>query len=173
MSTGADDDEKPGHVRRKRLRSLLYSEYTNVLGILGACGLIYYLSTKIERVPDGLAQGIQPASFPQGVLVAILALLLLMIYELKDAPPRTCPEPVERIVYMVILAMFAALALATWVDFLLGMIAFVTVGVLMWGLRRPIVAISYAVALNATLFFLFSTLLQVRFPRGPLTSLLG
>lgn len=168
------EDRSPGiavesdpHPRRSHV---LYNDYL-VAGVLVAlCALIFYFSTLIDRVPVGLAQGIQPASFPQGVLVAILGLTLLMLYEAREHTLET-PEPIPGLAYKTMLAMIASLAVVTWVDFFIGLIGFVAICVPLWGMRRIGVAIGYALALHGVLFVLFSTFLQVRFPTGLLTGL--
>ena len=160
-----------GGDKHRRRSHLLYNDYV-VAGLLTAlCILIFYFSTQIDRVPAGLAQGIQPASFPQGVLVTILGLILLMLYEAREHALET-PEPVPGLAYKTILAMIASLAVVTWVDFFIGLIGFVVICIPMWGMRRIGVAIGYSLALHGVLFVMFSTFLQVRFPMGPLTGLM-
>lgn len=149
---------------------LLYNDYVVAGIIIALSALIFYFSTLIRQVPAGLAQGIQPASFPQGVLVTILGLVLLMLYEARQHALEV-PEPIPGLAYKTMLAMIAALAVATWVDFFVGLIGFVIICVPMWGMRRWGLAIGYALALHGVLFLLFSTFLQVRFPLGPLTGL--
>jgi putative tricarboxylic transport membrane protein len=169
---GSRESPEVGALSERSMRSIFYNDYTSAIIIIVICALVYYFSTWIEKVPIALAQGIQPASFPQGVLVAILALVLLMLYESREIP-LDVPDPVSGLGYKTIGAMFIALAISTWFDFFIGLIAFVVVSVQIWGLRRPYVAVAYAIALNGVLILLFSTLLQVRFPKGPFTNLLG
>jgi hypothetical protein len=156
----------------RSVRSRFYNEYTNAAIIVAVCVGVYYLSTFIRRVPDALAQGIQPASFPQGVLLVILGLAGLLLYESRKLP-LDVPEPVPRLAYQMIAAMFIAFAISTWFDFFAGMFAFIAMTTLLWGFKRPLVALAYAIALNAVLFLLFSTILQVRFPKGALAGLVS
>ncbi|GGE43377.1 hypothetical protein GCM10007276_20790 [Agaricicola taiwanensis] len=160
----------PAPHRARSPRSALYNDYTVAGIIIAIIAVVYYLSTLIEQVPAGLAQGIQPASFPQGVLVSILVLLLLALYETREQAMEV-PEPVPGLAYMTMAAMVISLVLVTQVDFFLGLIAFVVVCVPLWGMPRLGIALLYALCLHAVLFLLFSTFLRVRFPAGPLTSL--
>jgi hypothetical protein len=167
MSNPAADQTPPASAARH----VLYNNYVIGGMIVVVTATIYYLSTLIERVPPGLAQGIQPASFPQGVLVAILGLLAMMLFETREHVVEI-PEPIPALAYKTMIAMVASLAAATLFDFFAGLIAFVVVCVPLWGMRRIGLALGYALALHAVLFLLFSTLLKVRFPMGPLTRLL-
>jgi hypothetical protein len=169
---GSRESHEAGTLSGHSARSIFYNDYTSAIIIVVICALVYTFSTWIEKVPVALAQGIQPASFPQGVLVAILALVLLLLYESRRIP-FDVPEPVPGLAYKTIAGMIIALAISTWFDFFIGIIAFVAVSVQMWGLKRPYVAVAYAIALTGVLILLFSTLLQVRFPKGPFTNLLG
>lgn len=152
--------------------SRIYNDYSLAALLVLICALAYYFSTWIERVPAGLAQGIQPASFPQGVIVVTLCLTLLMLLESRK-DPLEAPEAVPGLAYQTIGAMLAALVIATWFDFFIGMIAFVTFCVPLWGMRRWGRAILFALALNGVMFLLFSTFLRVRFPHGALSGLLS
>jgi hypothetical protein len=154
-----------------RTRHPLYNDYTVAGIIILFTAVVFYLSTQIEHVPPGLAQGIQPASFPQGILVAILGLLLMMLYESREHALEV-PEVIPGLAYKTMAAMILALAISTWFDFFTGLIAFVVVCVPLWGMPRLGLALGYALALHGVLFLLFSTFLQVRFPMGPLTRLL-
>ncbi|MCG6122580.1 MAG: tripartite tricarboxylate transporter TctB family protein [Microvirga sp.] len=152
--------------------SRIYNDYTLAALIIFVCALAYYFSTWIEHVPAGLAQGIQPASFPQGVIVVALLLTLLMLFESRKDPLEV-PETVPGLAYQTMAAMLAALIVATWFDFFFAMIVFVALCVPLWGMRRWVKAVLFAVALNLVMYLLFSTFLRVRFPQGALTGLLS
>lgn len=153
------------------LPALIYSDYTVAGVILAFCAFVYLLSTRIAKIPPALAQGIQPSSYPQGVLVFILAFTVMMLLEARRRPLEA-PEPVPGLAYLTTLAMIAALVVATWVDFFLGLILFVVVCVPLWGMRRYLIATLYAVSLCAVVYLMFAEALQVRFPSGILTDLL-
>jgi putative tricarboxylic transport membrane protein len=150
--------------------SRLYTNYTAAAVTIALSAAAFLLSLRVERVPTALAQGIQPASFPQGVIIAILIFTLIMLVETRNEPLEE-PEPVPGLAYKTMAAMVASLAVTTWVDFFGGLIGFVMICVPMWGGSRWGLAAGYALILHAILFLLFSTLLQVRFPHGPLSSL--
>lgn len=168
-STETDPTGKPA--AKAGLPALIYSDYTVAGVILAFCAVVYFLTTQIVKVPPALAQGIQPSSYPQGVLVFILAFTVMMLFEARRRPLEAA-EPIPGLAYYTAAAMFAALLVATWVDFFLGLILFVVVCVPLWGMRRYLVAALYAVALCAVVYALFAEALQVRFPRGILTDLL-
>lgn len=154
------------------LRALIYNDVTAAVILIVFCGFVYYLTTQIRQVPDALAQGMQPASYPQGVLVFIVAFTAMMLFESR-ARPLEIPEPVPGLAYATMAAMVAALIVSTWVDFFLGMILFVMVCVPLWGMRRYLLATLYAIAVAAVLYLLFGAFLSVRFPRGVLSNLVS
>jgi hypothetical protein len=153
------------------LPARLYSDYTVAFFILAFCAFVYFLTTQITKVPPALAQGIQPSSYPQGVLVFIVAFTIMMLFESRRRPLEAA-EPIPGLAYMTTAAMIAALLVATWVDFFVGLILFVAVCVPLWGMRRYLVAGLYGIALSAVVYVMFAEALQVRFPDGILTDLL-
>jgi len=151
-------------------RSRLYSDWTAAGGILVILAVLYYFASQIESIPDWLLQGIQPASYPKGVIVAIGLFVGLMLLDARR-DSHEIPERVPALVYSTTLAMIMSLLLSTFFDFFLGIIFFVCVAVPLWGMRRYAFAFLYAVLLVAVIYLLFSTGLGVRFPHGPLTDL--
>lgn len=164
------NERRPGAIAG--LRSLIYNDVTAAVLLIAFCGFVYYLSTQIRQVPDALAQGMQPASYPQGVLVFIVAFTAMMLFESR-ARPLDVPEPVPGLAYATMAAMVAALIVSTWVDFFLGIILFVIVCVPLWGMRRYLLATLYAIAVAAVLYLLFGVFLSVRFPSGVISNLVS
>ncbi len=151
-------------------RSRLYSDWTAAGGVLVILAVLYYVASQIESIPEWLLQGIQPASYPKGVIVAIAFFVGLMLLDARR-DPNDIPERIPALVYSTILAMVLSLLLSTFFDFFLGIIFFICVAVPLWGMRRYAFALLYAVLLVAAVYLLFSTGLGVRFPHGPLTDL--
>ncbi|MBM9595479.1 tripartite tricarboxylate transporter TctB family protein [Roseitranquillus sediminis] len=156
---------------RGGLTALIYSDFTVAAVVAGFCAYAYYLSTRIGTVPDSLAQGMQPASYPQGVILVILLLVIGMLVESRTRETHI-PEPVPALSYATMAAMIVSLALATWIDFFVGMIFFVVLCVPLWGMRRYLATFAYALVLAAVLYLMFGTFLRVRFPEGVLVNLL-
>ena len=166
------DTESAGRPARKAgLTAWIYSDYTVAAFILAFCAFVYFLTTRIIKVPPALAQGIQPSSYPQGVLFFILIFTGMMLFEGRRRRPDI-PEPIPRLAYYTTAAMVGSLLIATSVDFFLGLILFIMICVPLWGMRRPFVALLFGVALCAAMYALFAEGLQVRFPRGVVTDLL-
>ncbi len=131
--------------------------------IVAVCAYLYYVTTWIIEIPPALAQGIQPATYPQQVIFAIL-----LVHRTdgnrgaQQAAGRARTGSRPRLLDHR--GDDRRAAIATWVDFFLAMIVFVTVCVPLWGMRRYAVAFLYAVAMAAILYAMFATLLRVRFP---------
>lgn len=152
------------------IRSRLYSDWTAAGGVLVIMAGIYYLASQIETVPEWLLQGIQPANYPKGVIIAIGLFVVLMLVDARRHPSEA-PERVPRLVYTTTLAMFISLCLSTFYDFFLGILFFICAAIPLWGMRRYVFALIYAVLFIAVVYVLFSTALGIRFPHGPLTDL--
>jgi putative tricarboxylic transport membrane protein len=152
------------------IRSRLYSDWTAAGGVLVILVVLYYLAMQIGTVPEWLLQGIQPANYPKGVIIAIGMFIVLMMLDARRNPSEV-PERVPALVYSTTLAMFVSVCLSTYFDFFLGIIFFICVAIPLWGMRKYAFTLFYAVAFIAVVYVLFSTALGVRFPHGPLTDL--
>lgn len=152
-------------------RPRFHSDVLVALVVLVFCAAVFYLTTTFEEVPSSLAQGMQPAAFPRLVLVVILGLSVIMVLETlgKRGEGR---KRVPVMVYLTMLAMIAFLLINRWIDLFVAVVAFCIAVPLLWGDRRYLLVMAYAVLLPVGIFVLFSMVLEVRFPRGVITNLL-
>ena len=148
-----------------------YRDLWAVAAILAFCAIAYAVTLTFDTVPDAIAQGLQPAGFPQLVL-ATMAILALAVGWESRAGSTDRPDPVDRMVYRTSLLMLAVLPVLIWVDFFIAItLATFAMGWL-WGERRLIWLAVYSVAQTAVIFIIFSTILRVHFPHGILVDLL-
>ena len=137
------------------------------VGLFGAW--VLYLTTTFRQVPPMLSPGLLPQQFPQ-LLVCVLFLLCLILFvqSLSTAPkPKTKIPP---IVYYSVGMIVLFCVLAT-VDLFLGFSIFFIGLALLWGERRVVPMVAVALLLPLGIFLLFDLVLEVRFPRGLLTSI--
>ncbi len=136
------------------------------LVILGFCAVAYYLTTTFDRVPPILKRGMQPADFPQLVimLMAVLALWLAV----SDRAPA--PPVLPRTVYVSLGLMIGFTLLAT-VDLFLALGVFGACLTWIWGDRRWWALAIVGIVVPLGVFFLFDMVFEIRFRRGLLTSL--
>ncbi|MBW4709756.1 tripartite tricarboxylate transporter TctB family protein [Roseobacter sp. YSTF-M11] len=135
-------------------------------GIVVFCLVAYWLSTQFDRVPPILLRGMQPADFPQMVLLLIMALsVLVMIF---DKPIQHEPMGVN---VWTSLGLFVVFALLAQVDMFLGLGVFAGALAFAWGERRILGAGLVAIVSPTLIFLLFDMVFRIRFPRGLLTNL--
>ncbi|WP_299752747.1 tripartite tricarboxylate transporter TctB family protein [uncultured Tateyamaria sp.] len=135
-------------------------------GIISVCGLAFWLSTQFDKVPPILLRGMQPADFPQMVLILIIVLSICVA--LFDRPTRHDPIPAK---VWISLALFVVFALTAQIDLFLGLGVFACTLAYAWGERRPWALGTVALISPALIFFLFDQVFNIRFPRGLLTNL--
>jgi hypothetical protein len=148
-----------------------FTVWGRIVAVLAMVGVVFYLSTFIQSVPDWLLEGIQPSGYPRGVLLAILLFTAIMLLEEKS-DGADVPEEAPWLVYKTIAMMIVTLVISTYVDFFLGIVVFIAISIPMWGMRRWGFSFLYGVATAAVIYLVFATALGVRFPHGPITSLL-
>jgi len=136
------------------------------LVILGLAAVAFYLTTTFDRVPPILKRGIQPADFPQLVILLIAGLAVWLLW--KDREPAPSPLPPVVFATLGMLVVFPLLAL---VDLFLALGALGVVLSALWGERRLWALFLIAVVMPVAVFFLFDTVFEIRFPRGVLTNL--
>ena len=167
------------------------SRYAVPCGIIAFCLGAFYLTTQFDRVPPLLLRGMQPADFPQLVLITIIVLAVVVMIRpgprTADAGWKTStdddadnghegPEtvvkhaPVSGHVWgsMALLLVFAAVA---QIDLFLGLGVFAVSLSWLWGERRWWAFLIVMILAPLFIFFLFDQVFEVRFPRGLLTNL--
>jgi hypothetical protein len=134
--------------------------------ILAFCAVAYYLTTTFDRVPPILKRGMQPADFPQ-LMILLLGVLALWLLIRDNAPaPEAMPAPVY--ISMGLLVGFPVLAM---LDLFLALGVFGLLLTVVWGERRTWALVLVAVVVPLGVFLLFDQLFEIRFPRGLLTNL--
>ena len=149
-----------------------YRDLWAVAAILVFCAAAYAVTLTFDTVPDTLAQGMQPAGFPQ-LVIATMAVLALVVGWQSRAGSTELPDPVHRMVYLTSLLMLAFLPVLIWVDFFIAItLATFAMGWL-WGERRLIGLAVYSVLQTVAIYVIFATILRVHFPHGILVDLLS
>lgn len=140
-----------------------------VLGIviLGVCALLYYETTNFDAVPRSLSQNVPAHFFPRLLIYVVVFLtILMMVQGWRKAPERRLSLP--PVTLATILFVVVGIALIHWIG-VLASVALLSVALpLLWGARNPGAIALYAVLLPASLYVLFTLVMQVRFPTGML-----
>jgi len=134
--------------------------------IIAFCIAAYAVSLTFKKMPPILKRGIQPADFPQLLLMTLVALTLLMMW----IDPVKVRERIQGSVWgtIVMMGVFAALA---GVDLFLALGVFAAGLAALWGERKIPVLALVGLAVPIAIFFLFDLVFEIRFPRGLLTNL--
>jgi hypothetical protein len=142
------------------------TRYAVPCGTILFCLIAYWLSTQFDRVPPILLRGMQPADFPQMVLILIMALSVLVI--IFDTPVEHGPVGLN---VWTSLGLFAVFALVAQIDLFLGLGVFAGALAWAWEERRLWSIGLVSVVSPILIFLLFDMVFRIRFPRGLLTNL--
>lgn len=134
--------------------------------IIAFCIAAYAVSLTFKKMPPILKRGIQPADFPQLLLMTLVGLTLLMMW----IDPVKVRERIEGSVWgtIAMMGVFAALA---GVDLFLALGVFAAGLAMLWGERKIPVLAMVGLIVPVCIFFLFDLVFEIRFPRGLLTNL--
>lgn len=138
--------------------------------ILVCCAIVFALTLTFEEVPAALSHGVPPTQFPRLLVGVIAALTLLIMFEGRGQPPVE-RKPVPRMVYLSALLLVVFVALVGWIGTIAAMILFCIALPLLWGERRYVAMVICAAIFPIAVYYLFSEVMEVRFPAGIFASL--
>ena len=132
---------------------------------------ILLISTfSFDIVPPILNRGIQPATFPKGLLVLIIGLTLI-VYYLSTKKPWKVEKKLPKTFFLTLLSFFIFVIVSKTLDFFLA-ISFLSVFVsYCWGERRVFYLILVSIIFPIIVFVFFETILGLRFPPGIITNI--
>ncbi len=129
---------------------------------------VIWASLQLELSPPLIVgDSMQPRSFPIFLMVINLVLVVLLTVQLhKERAPKVPLESYPTWGSMGLLVVFYVLT--TYVDMFVGIAVVMFLMCLLWGERRILVAGAVALVTPISIFFLFDSVLKIRFPRGVL-----
>ncbi|MEQ8395866.1 tripartite tricarboxylate transporter TctB family protein [Thalassobaculum sp.] len=135
------------------------------LGILGTCAVLYYQTTTFPSVPALLSQNVQASFFPRVLIFTVGFLTLLLIaFGWHKRPDR---QPAVKPVTLLTAVLTAGgIALIPWIGVLAAVGVLAVSLPLLWRDKRHAAIAAYAVLLPASIYLLFTLVMQVRFPTG-------
>ncbi len=149
----------------------LRGDYLVAIAVFLFAAVVFYLTTTFDEVPSAMAQGVPPTQFPRLLLGLICVLAAIMVFQAHGRTPKK-RKPVPGMVYASAALLIAFVAAVTWLGVIIAMVLFCVALPLLWGERRIWVVLIYAVVFPIFVYALFSGVMEVRFPLGPLESLL-
>ena len=123
-----------------------------------------------DIVPPILNRGIQPATFPKGLLVLIIFLTSIVYYLSIKRPwkiKKELPQP-----FFITLASFVLfIIISKTLDFFLAISLLSIFVSYYWGERRIFYLIIVSIVFPVIVFIFFETILGLRFPPGIITNI--
>lgn len=127
---------------------------------------VIWASLQLELSPPMIVgEGMQPRAFPIFLMAINLLLVVILAVQLQRKGPKRIPrQPYTTWGTVVLLGVFYVLTVT--LDMFIGIAVVMFLMCRLWGERRIHVAATLALVAPLSIFILFDSVLQVRFPRG-------
>ena len=132
---------------------------------------ILLISTfSFDIVPPILNRGIQPATFPKGLLLLIIGLTLIVFY-LSIKKPCKIEKKLHKTFFLTLLSFILFVIVSKTLDFFLAISLLSIFVSYCWGERRIFYLILVSIIFPIIVFIFFETILGLRFPPGIITNI--
>ena len=139
--------------------------------IIISISLILLISTfNFDIVPPILNRGIQPATFPKGLLVLII-ILTSLVYYISFIKPWEIKKKLPKSFFLTITGFILFAVISKILDFFLGISVLSIFVSYCWGERRISYLILVSIIFPIIVFIFFETILGLRFPPGIITNI--
>ena len=133
--------------------------------------IILLISTfTFDIVPPILNRGIQPATFPKGLLLLIIGLTLVFFY-LSINKPWKIEKKLPKTFFLTLLSFILFVIVSKTLDFFLAISLLSVFVSYCWGERRLFYLILVSIIFPIIVFIFFETILGLRFPPGIITNI--
>ena len=142
------------------------------LCLIVLCGAFYYVTFDFEAPGAFLGENMLPEQFPRIMLVSIAAMAILLpfehLVELERWPSieKSRSAPIGKTIFVTMAFLFALAAVGEYLGTILTIFIAVSVLPLLWGERRYVLVLVYALIFTAVVTYLFSIVLSVFFVPG-------
>ena len=123
-----------------------------------------------DKVPPILNRGIQPATFPKGLLVLIM-FLTTIIYYLSFKNPWKKEKKLPKPFFLTILSFILFVIISKTLDFFLAISVLSIFVSYNWGEKRVFYLLLVGIIFPLLVFVFFEMILGLRFPPGIITNL--
>ena len=123
-----------------------------------------------DIVPPILNRGIQPATFPKGLLLLIIGLTLIVFY-LSIKKPWKIEKKLPKSFFLTLLSFILFVIVSKTLDFFLAISLLSIFVSYCWGERRIFYLILVSIIFPIIVFIFFETILGLRFPPGIITNI--
>ena len=133
--------------------------------------IILLISTfTFDIVPPILNRGIQPATFPKGLL-ALIIVLTSIVYYLSIKKPWEIKRKLPQSFFLTLLSFIFFIIISKTLDFFLAISLLSVFVSYCWGERRIMYLILVSIIFPIIVFIFFETILGLRFPPGIITNI--
>ena len=132
--------------------------------------ILLIITFTFDIVPPILNRGIQPATFPKGLLVLII-FLTSIVYYLSLNKPWKIQKRLPQSFFLTLLSFIVFIVISKTADFFLAISLLSVFVSYCWGERRIIYLILVSIIFPIVVFVFFETILGLRFPPGIITNI--
>lgn len=131
---------------------------------------LLFTTLSFDTVPPILNRGIQPATFPKGLLILII-FLTIIVYIVSLKNEWEVKKKLPKAFYITLLTFILFVIIATILDFFLA-ISILSLSVsYFWGEKRIFYLLLVSIIFPTIVFIFFETILGLRFPPGIITNI--
>ena len=131
---------------------------------------LLFATLSFDTVPPILNRGIQPATFPKGLLILII-FLTIIVYILSLKNEWKIEKKLPKVFYLTLLNFILFIFVAKILDFFLAISILSLLVSYFWGERRIFYLLLISIVFPAIVFIFFETILGLRFPPGIITNI--
>ena len=132
--------------------------------------ILLFTTFSFDAVPPILNRGIQPATFPKGLLVLII-LLTLIVYFLSLKKPWKTEKILPNTFFKTLYSFILFIIIAKTLDFFLAISVLSLLVSYSWGEKRIFYLFLVSIIFPGIVFIFFETILGLRFPPGIITNI--
>jgi len=157
--------------RANKSLPFFFKDEFKVFSVIIIVSTILLISTfTFDTVPPILNRGIQPATFPKGLLVLIIALTSL-IYYLSFKKPWKKEKKLPKNFFLTLLSFIFFIIISKTLDFFLAISVLSVFVSYNWGEKRFFYLLLVGIIFPLIVFVFFEMILGLRFPPGIITNL--
>ena len=157
--------------RANKSLPFFFKDEFKVFFIIILVSIILLISTfTFDTVPPILNRGIQPATFPKGLLVLIIT-LTSVIYYLSFKKPWKKEKKLPKNFFLTILSFIFFIIILKSLDFFLAISVLSVFVSYNWGEKRIFYLLLVGIIFPLIVFIFFEMILGLRFPPGIITNL--
>ena len=157
--------------RANKSLPFFFRDEFKVFFIIILVSIFLLISTfSFDKVPPILNRGIQPATFPKGLLVIIIT-LTSFIYFLSFKNPWKKEKKLPKTFFLTILSFIIFIIISKTLDFFLAIAVLSVFVSFNWGERRIFYLLLVSIIFPFVVFVFFEMILGLRFPPGIITNL--